>query len=135
MTINSERSLHQRFRDAEPVPVEAPSLEARLLALAYAIEVAVEDGRFRSVAEGAALLGLSRSRLSQVMRRRWAPVEKQEQSLLRDDSARAVRPGRAMLVPSFARIPHRSATLTACPSLTPSPTSNLTGRSPRPEAK
>ena len=52
-----------------------------MLALAYAIEAAVEDGQFRSVAEVARALGLSRARLSQVSRRRWAPVGEQERAL------------------------------------------------------
>jgi len=44
-------------------------------------EAAVKDGRFRSVAEVARALGLSRARLSQVMRRRWLPVVRQERAL------------------------------------------------------
>jgi hypothetical protein len=70
--------VRARYRPAEPVPGEVVSAEARLLALAYAVEAAVEDGRFRSVAEVAKALGLSRSRLSQVMRRRWVAVGEQE---------------------------------------------------------
>lgn len=68
-----------RFREVEE-QVEAPaapSAEARLLALAYAVEASVEDGRYRSVAEVARALGLSRARLSEVMRRRWAGVEQE----------------------------------------------------------
>ena len=69
---------------AEPeepcIPVRV-ARKAQLLALAYAIEAAVEDGRYRSVAEVARVLGLSRARLSQVMRRRWAPVAEQEDAL------------------------------------------------------
>jgi len=57
------------------------SSEARLLALAYVIEQAVEDGRYRAVADVARALGLSRARLSQVMRRRWGPVRDQEMML------------------------------------------------------
>lgn len=71
--------VRARFREEEE-QVEAappPSTEARLLALAYSIEAAVEDGSYRSVAEVAMVLGLSRSRLSQVMRRRWAEVRTQ----------------------------------------------------------
>ena len=55
--------------------------EARHLALAYAVEIAVEEERYRSVAEVARALGLSRARLSQVMRRRWAPAGDQERAL------------------------------------------------------
>ena len=67
-----------RFRAEEAEPGIPASQEARLLALAYAIEAAVEDGRFRSVAEVARALGLSRARLSQVMRRRWVSIGEQE---------------------------------------------------------
>jgi Arc/MetJ-type ribon-helix-helix transcriptional regulator len=72
-----------RFREVlEPVePIAGPSAEARLLAMAYAVEQAVEGGRYRSVAEVARALGVSRARLSQVMRRRWAPVGEQNRWL------------------------------------------------------
>lgn len=77
--------VRARFRELDvPIdPREAASPEARLLALAYAVEAAVEGGRYRSLAEVAAALALSRSRLSQVMRRRWVSVEAQQQ-ILRD---------------------------------------------------
>jgi hypothetical protein len=51
------------------------------LALAYVVERAVEDGRFASVAEVAGALGLSGSRLSQVMRLRWLAIAEQEKLL------------------------------------------------------
>ncbi len=70
-----------RFRPEEPVAGAPPSVEGRLLALAYVVEAAVESGQYRSAAEVAGALGLSRARLSQVMRRRWAPVAEQEQIL------------------------------------------------------
>lgn len=76
-----------RFREVDlEVPIAdrvsmRTAREARLLAMAYAVEAAVEDGRFRSVSEVAAALGLSRARLSQVMRRRWAPAGDQERAL------------------------------------------------------
>jgi len=76
-----------RFRELAVVePIVAPrsiraAREARHLALAYAVEIAVEEERYRSVAEVARALGLSRARLSQVMRRRWAPVAVQEVAL------------------------------------------------------
>jgi hypothetical protein len=74
--------VRARFRVADPVPGEAPaSAEVRHVALAYVVEAAVEDGRFRSLAAVASALGLSRSRLSQVLRWRWSPVEDQERVL------------------------------------------------------
>ncbi len=60
--------MKARFRAQEPEPGTPVSQEARLLTLAHVSEAAVEDGLFRSVAEVARALGLSRARLSQVMR-------------------------------------------------------------------
>lgn len=79
-----------RFREVHaPVePLVAATAEARLLALAYAVEAAVEDGRYRSVAEVAGALGLSRARLSQAMRRRWVGVADQERTLVPHDDGR-----------------------------------------------
>jgi hypothetical protein len=74
--------VRARFREVDAVPSEAPSAEARLLALAYAVEGAVEDGRYRSVAEVAKALGLSRARLSQVVRWRWTAIEEQKRVLV-----------------------------------------------------
>jgi predicted XRE-type DNA-binding protein len=74
--------LRAKFRDyADPVPGEFVSAAARMLALAYGIEAAVEREQYRSVAEVARALGVSRARLSQLMRRRWTPVDEQEQAL------------------------------------------------------
>ena len=75
--------VRARFRDAEETvePKEAASAEARLLALAYVVEQAVESGRYRSVAEVATALGLSRSRLSQILRVRWSPDAEQHRVL------------------------------------------------------
>jgi Arc/MetJ-type ribon-helix-helix transcriptional regulator len=77
--------VRARFREVEQQveTATAPSAEARLLALTYAIEEAVEDGQFGSVADVARSLGVTRARLSQVMRRRWASVDEQQQ-ILRD---------------------------------------------------
>jgi hypothetical protein len=74
--------VRARFRVEDAGPGTTVPPEARLLALAYAIERAVEDGRFGSVAEVARALGLTRARLSQVMRRRWASAELQVRALL-----------------------------------------------------
>jgi hypothetical protein len=73
-----------RFREVEE-QVEAadvPSADARLLALAYFVEAAVEDGSHRSVADVAQALGVSRARLSQLMRARWLNAEGQERILV-----------------------------------------------------
>jgi hypothetical protein len=74
--------VRARFREPDPVPGGTASAEARDLALAYVVEQAVEDGRYRSVAEVAKVLGLSRARLSQVTRRRWASVYEQERAIV-----------------------------------------------------
>jgi Arc/MetJ-type ribon-helix-helix transcriptional regulator len=73
--------VRARFKPAQPVPGEVVSAEARLLALAHRIETEVESGIFRSVAEVARALGISRARASQLMRRRWATVGEQERIL------------------------------------------------------
>lgn len=69
------------FRQVAPEPAEVISAEARMLTLAYVVEQAVEDGHYRSAAEVAAALGLSRARLSQVMRARWSPILEQEAAI------------------------------------------------------
>jgi hypothetical protein len=74
-------NLRARFREQDPVPGDAASAEARMLALAYAVEAAVEDGRYRSAAEVARMIGVSRARMSQVMKARWNSVAGQEESL------------------------------------------------------
>jgi predicted XRE-type DNA-binding protein len=78
--------LRAQFRYVgEPVESsDAASAEARLLALAYAVEAAVEHGRFASVAEVARALGVSRARTSQLMRARWMRVAEQERALMPD---------------------------------------------------
>jgi hypothetical protein len=73
--------VRARFKPSEPVPGEVVTPEARLLALAHRIERDVENGIFRSVAELAAALGISRARASQIMRRRWTTVGEQERIL------------------------------------------------------
>jgi len=73
--------VRARFRAEEPRPGTPPSPEARAIALAYAIEAAVEDGRYRSAATGARALGVTRARMSQLIRRRWATLAKQERWL------------------------------------------------------
>jgi hypothetical protein len=67
--------------DEQVEAAEVPSVEARLLALAYSIESAVEDEHYESVAAVAGAFALSRARLSRVLRRRWAPVVNQETAI------------------------------------------------------
>lgn len=74
--------VRARFRAEEIEPGMPVSADARLLALAYVVEAAVESGQFRSAAEFARALGLTRARVSQVMRRRWTLVAEQERILL-----------------------------------------------------
>jgi hypothetical protein len=76
--------VRARYKPEEPAPGEVVSAEARMLALAYVIEAAVEDGRFASVAEVARALGVSRARTSQLMRARWMRVADQERALMPD---------------------------------------------------
>jgi hypothetical protein len=73
--------VRARFREQEPVPGLTASNEARALAMAYAIEEAVERGRYASVAVVARALCISRARASQIMRRRLTTVGEQERIL------------------------------------------------------
>lgn len=93
--------VRARFRELD-IPIEpnnAASRAARLLALAHRIERDVENGTFRSVAEVARALGITRARASQVMRWRWATVAEQEHLLGGLAKERAVVTGLAGLVP------------------------------------
>lgn len=73
--------VRARFRAEDSLPGTPPSPEARALAVAYAIESAIEEGRYRSAAEVARVLGVTRARMSKVLGERWAPVEVQERVL------------------------------------------------------
>ena len=59
----------------------APSRVARMLALAYLVERLVDDGQLQSYAEAARLLGITRSRMGQVMGLLNLPLETQEKIL------------------------------------------------------
>jgi hypothetical protein len=74
--------VRARFREIASVPAEVVSAEARMLAMAYVLERAVENGQYRSVAQVARALGVSRARMSQLLRRRWASVGEQERALV-----------------------------------------------------
>jgi hypothetical protein len=65
----------------EPGLAQVELAEPPFLALSHRIEAEVESGIFRSGAEVASALGISRARASQLMRRRWAPVAEQEHAL------------------------------------------------------
>lgn len=52
-----------------------------MLAMAYALETANEEEQYPSAADGARPLGVTRARMSQLMRRRWAPVAEQDRIL------------------------------------------------------
>lgn len=60
---------------------EAPQRLARLLALAYRVEAAIETGELKHHAEAARRLGVTRARMSQVAALRWLPIEEQEEIL------------------------------------------------------
>ena len=61
-------------RTASPPPV---SRAARQLALAYAIERAIEDGRLKDYAEAARLLGVERARVTQIVNLLLLPTDEQ----------------------------------------------------------
>jgi len=61
----------KRVEKAESVPVESRDKRAsaaELLALAYFVERGLSDGSIRKLDEAVAMLGIDRSRLSQIMR-------------------------------------------------------------------
>jgi hypothetical protein len=74
--------------EAESPKARHVSREARMLALAYAIERWIEDGTLESYSDAARRLGVSRARVTQVCDRlRW-PLERQEHVLRESRSYR-----------------------------------------------
>ena len=81
--------LAKREVQEPPAAVRARShaeRRARQLALAYAIERAIEAGEFRSYGEVARALGVTQPRVSQVVGLLLLPSEVQERVLLGDRS-------------------------------------------------
>jgi hypothetical protein len=66
-----------------PTSPRPASRAAMNLALAYAIERAIEDGRLKDYSDAAKRLGVSRARITQVVDRVLLPVSMQETVLLR----------------------------------------------------
>ncbi len=69
---------------ADSVPTSAPASDmlARRLALAHYIEKLIEEGRLRNYAEAATMLGVTRTRVSQLMDLVLLPADLQEAVLL-----------------------------------------------------
>ena len=67
--------------DATPEPM-FPDTLARRLALAHYIERLIEDGKLRNYAQAAAMLGVTRARMSQLMDLALLSAEVQERVLL-----------------------------------------------------
>ena len=67
--------------DASPEPT-VPDTLARRLALAHYIERLIQDGRLRNYAQAAAVLGVTRARMSQLMDLALLGAEVQERVLL-----------------------------------------------------
>ncbi|MCC6406438.1 MAG: hypothetical protein IT453_04690 [Planctomycetes bacterium] len=83
----------KRVPKPKPPPIvrnPGPSREARALALAHWIERRTDSGDLADYATAARALGLSRSRLTQVMNMLLLPVETQEKLLL---DPRSLLPG------------------------------------------
>lgn len=80
------------LRSEHGIPPVA-SATARSLALAHYIEEAVESGSYRSAAEVAAALGVTRARISQITQLLHLDPSTQEQILIGEDTrtARALR--------------------------------------------
>jgi hypothetical protein len=66
--------------DASRAPVASPL--AQRLALAYAIERAIESGRVKNLAEVSRRLGITRARATQIMALLHLPVSVQEELIL-----------------------------------------------------
>ena len=76
----------KRVEKAEPKPIKSKDKRgsaARLLALAHFVERGLNDGSIRNFDEAVAMLGIDRSRLSQIMRLLDLGPEVQEAVLLR----------------------------------------------------
>lgn len=73
---------------------DAPSTAALMLALAHALDDWIEDGRLECASDAARRMGLTRARVSQLMRLLDLSPQLQEQVLLdeRGRRARALRP-------------------------------------------
>lgn len=67
MKIRCKLGKSRRFpKPTAPLP-KPPSRRARQLALAYAIDRAIESGELRDYADAARRLGVSRARISQIV--------------------------------------------------------------------
>jgi transcriptional regulator with XRE-family HTH domain len=94
------------------VPVRRPARIAIMLALAHTLQQAIDEGKVKDAAEVARRLGVSRSRVAQILELALLPVSDQERVLWleavdgRDPGQALVRPGPAS--PQRHVVAHRS---------------------------
>ena len=82
MKIKCKLTKKRAFsKPTAPLP-KPPSRLARHLALAYAIDRAIEAGDVESYADAARRLGVSRARVSQIMNHMILPTPKREAILM-----------------------------------------------------
>jgi len=67
-TVRIKYKKAKKNRDTPTVSKDLPSRTARMLALAYYVENQIENGAIRDFAEAARLLGVTRARMTQVMK-------------------------------------------------------------------
>jgi len=72
-----EATAPREMLTAAPRPTRA----ARNLALAYLIDRLIEEGKLRSYADAARVLGVTRARVTQILGPRYLPVAEQERIL------------------------------------------------------
>ena len=75
----------------EPEPARRPSRKAIMLALAWKIRWAIDEGRLANQSEAARRLGVSRARVSQLLGLTLMPVARQEAVLLGEVGGRRSR--------------------------------------------
>jgi len=67
-TVTIKYKTTKKKRDTPTVSKDLPSRTARMLALAYYVETQIDNGAIRDFAEAARLLGVTRARMTQVMK-------------------------------------------------------------------
>jgi len=67
-TVRIKYKTTKKNRDTPTVSKDLPSRTARMLALAYYVETQIENGAIRDYADAARLIGVTRARMTQVMK-------------------------------------------------------------------
>jgi len=67
-TVRIKYKKVERKQDSPTIKEDLPSRTARMLALAYYVETQIENGAIRDFADAARILGVTRARMTQVMK-------------------------------------------------------------------